>query len=121
MPWQCREGGLWQGQHSPATGRAGGVGGGEGGGCSISSGSCGGGCSAGGTHRHSWTLRCGTSQCLLHKEHLHFVPVLQHQSRAKATVAPLLMAPSPVQVSRAAAVQRDSCSLLTKKYDEFLQ
>ncbi|NWR64196.1 M1AP protein, partial [Bucorvus abyssinicus] len=39
----------------------------------------------------------------------------QHQSRAKATVAPLLMAPSPVQVSRAAAVRRDSSSLLPKK------
>ncbi|KAM9286256.1 LOW QUALITY PROTEIN: meiosis 1 arrest protein [Cariama cristata] len=47
----------------------------------------------------------------------------QHQSRAKATVAPLLMAPSPVQVLRAAAVRRESCerSLLPKEYDEFLQ
>ncbi|NXU49600.1 M1AP protein, partial [Turnix velox] len=41
----------------------------------------------------------------------------QHQSRAKATVAPLLMAPSPVQVFRPAVVTRDSCehSLLTKE------
>ncbi|KFP63280.1 Meiosis 1 arrest protein, partial [Cariama cristata] len=41
----------------------------------------------------------------------------QHQSRAKATVAPLLMAPSPVQVLRAAAVRRESCerSLLPKE------
>ncbi|XP_059673636.1 meiosis 1 arrest protein [Gavia stellata] len=47
----------------------------------------------------------------------------QHQSRAKATVAPLLMAASPVQVFRPAAVRRDSCerSLLPKEYDEFLQ
>ncbi|NXX18320.1 M1AP protein, partial [Podargus strigoides] len=33
----------------------------------------------------------------------------QHQSRAKATVAPLLMAPSPVQVFRPPAARRDSC------------
>ncbi|XP_049647298.1 meiosis 1 arrest protein [Accipiter gentilis] len=47
----------------------------------------------------------------------------QQQSRAKATVAPLLMAPSPVQVFRPAAVRKDSCerSLLPKEYDEFLQ
>ncbi|KAK4818552.1 hypothetical protein QYF61_014688 [Mycteria americana] len=47
----------------------------------------------------------------------------QHQSRAKATVTPLLMAPSPVQVFRPAAVRRDFCehSLLPKEYDEFLQ
>ncbi|KFP86157.1 Meiosis 1 arrest protein, partial [Apaloderma vittatum] len=41
----------------------------------------------------------------------------QHQSRAKAAVAPLLMAPSPVQVSRPAAVGRGSSerSLLPKE------
>ncbi|KAF1570459.1 Meiosis 1 arrest protein, partial [Eudyptes moseleyi] len=41
----------------------------------------------------------------------------QHQSRVKATVAPLLMAPSPVQVFRPAGVRRDSCerSLLPKE------
>ncbi|NXT73127.1 M1AP protein, partial [Zapornia atra] len=41
----------------------------------------------------------------------------QHQSRAKATVAPLVMAPSPVQAFRPAAVRRDSCerSLLPKE------
>uniref|UniRef100_A0A8B9FC62 Meiosis 1 associated protein n=1 Tax=Amazona collaria TaxID=241587 RepID=A0A8B9FC62_9PSIT len=51
------------------------------------------------------------------------VPVLQHQSRAKATVAPLLMAPSPAQAFRPAAARRDSCerSLLPKEYEEFLQ
>ncbi|KAM6076423.1 LOW QUALITY PROTEIN: meiosis 1 arrest protein [Chlamydotis macqueenii] len=50
-------------------------------------------------------------------------PPKQHQSRAKAMVAPLLMAPSPVQVFRPAAVRRDSCerSLLPKEYDKFLQ
>ncbi|NXW86896.1 M1AP protein, partial [Alopecoenas beccarii] len=50
------------------------------------------------------------------------VPVLQHQSRAKATVAPLLMAPSPAQALRPAAARRDSCerSLLPKEDDEFL-
>ncbi|NXJ84127.1 M1AP protein, partial [Trogon melanurus] len=48
------------------------------------------------------------------------VSLLPHQSRAKATVAPLLMAPSPVQVFRPAAVGRDSCerSLLPKEYEE---
>ncbi|OPJ81214.1 meiosis 1 arrest protein [Patagioenas fasciata monilis] len=47
----------------------------------------------------------------------------QHQSRAKATVAPLLMAPSPVQVLRPAAAQRDSCehSLFPNEDEEFLQ
>ncbi|KAM9028305.1 meiosis 1 arrest protein isoform 2-T3 [Ara ararauna] len=47
----------------------------------------------------------------------------QHQSRAKATVAPLLMAPSPAQAFRPAAARRDSCerSLLPKEYEEFLQ
>ncbi|NXV82011.1 M1AP protein, partial [Atlantisia rogersi] len=41
-------------------------------------------------------------------------------SRAKATVAPLVMAPSPVQAFRPAAVRRDSCehSLLPKEYEE---
>ncbi|NXG59641.1 M1AP protein, partial [Hemiprocne comata] len=33
----------------------------------------------------------------------------QHPSRAKATVAPLRMAPSPVQVFRPAGVRRDAC------------
>ncbi|XP_058695064.1 meiosis 1 arrest protein isoform X2 [Poecile atricapillus] len=49
----------------------------------------------------------------------------QPQSRAKAAVAPLLMAPSPLQTSRpaAAAARRGSCegSLLPKEYEEFLQ
>ncbi|NXP51474.1 M1AP protein, partial [Heliornis fulica] len=41
----------------------------------------------------------------------------QQQSRAKATVAPLVMAPSPVQAFRPAAVRRGSCesSLLPKE------
>ncbi|NWU90258.1 M1AP protein, partial [Upupa epops] len=41
----------------------------------------------------------------------------QHQSRAKATVAPLLMASSPVQAFRPAAVRNDWCerSLLPKE------
>ncbi|XP_068535473.1 meiosis 1 arrest protein [Anas acuta] len=47
----------------------------------------------------------------------------QHQSRAKATVAPLLMAPSPAQLFRPAVVKRDSSeySFLPKEDDEFLQ
>ncbi|XP_023773704.1 meiosis 1 arrest protein isoform X2 [Cyanistes caeruleus] len=48
----------------------------------------------------------------------------QPQSRAKAAVAPLLMAPSPLQTSRpAAAARKGSCegSLLHKEYEEFLQ
>ncbi|XP_054489700.2 meiosis 1 arrest protein [Agelaius phoeniceus] len=49
----------------------------------------------------------------------------QPQSRAKAAVAPLLMAPSPLQTFRpaAAAARRGSCegSLLPKEYEEFLQ
>lgn len=52
-----------------------------------------------------------------------FLPALQHQSRAKATVAPLLMAPSPAQLFRPAVVKRDSSeySFLPKEDDEFLQ
>ncbi|XP_064509785.1 meiosis 1 arrest protein isoform X2 [Pseudopipra pipra] len=47
----------------------------------------------------------------------------QPQSRAKAAVAPLLMAPSPLQTFRPAAARRDSCerSPLPREYDEFLQ
>ncbi|XP_071609103.1 meiosis 1 arrest protein isoform X2 [Heliangelus exortis] len=47
----------------------------------------------------------------------------QHSSRAKATVAPLLMAPSPVQAFRPAAGRRDGCehSLSPREYEEFLQ
>ncbi|XP_039921726.1 meiosis 1 arrest protein isoform X1 [Hirundo rustica] len=48
----------------------------------------------------------------------------QPQSRAKAAVAPLLMAPSPLQTFRpAAAARRGSCegSLLRKEFEEFLQ
>ncbi|RLW09179.1 hypothetical protein DV515_00003071 [Chloebia gouldiae] len=47
----------------------------------------------------------------------------QPQSRAKAAVAPLLMAPSPLQTRPAAAARRGSCegSLLPKEYEEFLQ
>lgn len=65
----------------------------------------------------------GKAGASFHKVHSYFVPVLQHQSRAKATVAPLPMAPSPVQVFRPAVVRRDPCehSLLPKEYDEFLQ
>ncbi|NXC49161.1 M1AP protein, partial [Penelope pileata] len=36
-------------------------------------------------------------------------PPKQHQSRAKATVAPLLMAPSPAQLFRPAVARRESC------------
>ncbi|NXB42689.1 M1AP protein, partial [Leucopsar rothschildi] len=55
-----------------------------------------------------------------HKD-LRFVSVLQPQSRAKAAVAPLLMAPSPLQTFRpAATARRGSCesSLLPKEYEE---
>ncbi|KAF4791285.1 meiosis 1 associated protein [Turdus rufiventris] len=48
----------------------------------------------------------------------------QPQTRAKAAVAPLLMAPSPLQTFRpATAARRGSCegSLLPKEYEEFLQ
>ncbi|XP_030306462.1 meiosis 1 arrest protein [Calypte anna] len=47
----------------------------------------------------------------------------QHSSRAKATVAPLLMAPSPVQAFRPAMGRRDGCdhSLSPREYEEFLQ
>lgn len=46
----------------------------------------------------------------------------QHQSRAKATVAPLLMAPSPAQLFRPAGVRRDSCahSFLPTEDDKIL-
>ncbi|KFV90656.1 Meiosis 1 arrest protein, partial [Eurypyga helias] len=52
--------------------------------------------------------------------HLCFVPVLQHQGRAKAMVAPLLMASSPVQVFQPAAARRDSCerSLPPREHDD---
>ncbi|NWT07295.1 M1AP protein, partial [Mionectes macconnelli] len=48
------------------------------------------------------------------------VSPLPPQSRAKAAVAPLLMAPSPLQTFRPAAARRDSCerSPLPREYDE---
>ncbi|XP_010006477.1 PREDICTED: meiosis 1 arrest protein [Chaetura pelagica] len=47
----------------------------------------------------------------------------QHPSRARATVAPLRMAPPPAQAFRAAAGRRDACedSLFPQEYEEFLQ
>lgn len=47
---------------------------------------------------------------------------IEHQSRAKATVAPLLMAPSPAQLFRPAGVRRDSCahSFLPTEDDKIL-
>lgn len=70
------------------------------------------------------TSKARHSQHLLPQGAFVFVSVLQPQSRAKAAVAPLLMAPSPLQMFRpAAAARRGSCegSLLPKEYEEFLQ
>lgn len=66
---------------------------------------------------------CSTSTaCTSSHKDLHFV--LQPQTRAKAAVAPLLMAPSPLQTFRpATAARRGSCegSLFPKEYEEILQ